>query len=108
MLAESVGGYVVTDTFDVEHTLRAIAICWPLLLNGLSILKVNSRIERFPHDVTKKNVFTATERCVFVQELGRLELVLKGPGFGDGIGLTSGRIRAALASAGVVFAGRGR
>ena len=99
----SVGGYVATGHVSLEHTLRAIAMCWPLSFNFWTILSVNGVISDIPKDLTQKRhgeeVFDAAQRCIFAQEFARLDLVIKGPGFGGGVELTSGRMWAGAASA---------
>ena len=86
---------------SLEHTLRAIAMCWPLSFNFWTILSVNGVIsDIIPKDLTQKrhgeeqtSVFSAEQRCVFAQEFARLDLVIiiEAPGFGGGVELTSGR-----------------
>jgi hypothetical protein len=98
----AVGGYVGTGHVPLEHTLRAIAMCWPLSFNFRTILNLNDTIKGIPKQWTQKpnaqGGFSAAERCIFAQEFARLDLVIKGPGFGGGVELTSGRMWAAAAS----------
>jgi hypothetical protein len=104
----AVGDYVATGHVALEHSLRAIAMCWPLSFNFWTILDVNGAISNIPKDLSQKRhdkeVFDAEKRCIFAQEFMRLDLVIKGPGFGGGIELTSNRMWAGAASAMAVMA----
>ena len=69
---------------------------------------MNGAISNIPKELSQKRhgkeIFNAEQRCIFAQEFMRLDLVIKGPGFGGGVELTSNRMWAGVASAMAVLA----